>query len=145
MLYVALLMIAAAGPEGPASPSAGPEGPAPPPPPAALVGAAVQASETGKFCDALALFTALNERWPSERAIYNAAEVAYAAGDRVRALDLYREAQRLYPAFEKRDAVQKRADEVFKTMVKSGPGTACPVVPPTCGDWRVVGKEQCDD
>lgn len=114
-------------------------------PPAELLGAAVQASEKGDYCAALSSFAALNERWPSSRAIYNAAEVAYAAGDRARALELYREAQRLYPDFEKKDAVQRRANEVFQRMVSSGPGTACPVSAATCGDWRITPGEACDD
>src|SRR3954447_26561828 len=105
-----------------------------PSPPPALLGAAVQASNEARYCDAVFLFSALNQRWPSARAIYNAAEVAYAAGDRVRALDLYREAQRLYPDFEKKDVVQKRVDAVFQAMIKGGPGTACPVRADACGD-----------
>ena len=98
-----------------------------------------------RYCDALRLFVAMHTRWPSARAIYNAAEVAYAAGDRARALDLYRDAQQQYPAFEKKDVVQKRVDEVFKAMVAGGPGTACPIPANTCGDWFVATPEQCDD
>src|SRR6476659_2815361 len=93
--------------------------------PAALLGTAVKASDQGRYCDALFLFSIMNQRWPSARASYNAAEVAYAAGDRMRALDLYRETQRLYPTFEKRSVVQQRLDELFRVMVREGPGTAC--------------------
>lgn len=128
-------------------------------PPSALLGAAVQSLDAADYCGALHYYSALNERWPSARALYNAAEVAYAAGDRARALELYREQQRLYPAFEKKDAVKRRIDEVFRAMVDRGPGVACPQRELDCGDWRVTvasnsagllpsgdaRPEQCDD
>ena len=119
-----------------------------PAPLSGLLGAAVTAADESRYCDALFLFEALHLREPSPRAIYNAAEVAFAAGDRVKALDLYRTTQTLFPAFEKRDLIQKRADAVFAAMVKAGPGTACPVRVDVCGDWLlrpVNGGEQCDD
>ncbi len=115
---------------------------------AALLGAAVTATDESRFCDALYLFEALNMRSPSPRALYNAAEVAFAAGDRVKALDLYRLTQRIYPSFEKKDLIQTRADSVFKAMVKAGPGTACPVRSDVCGDWMlrpIADGEACDD
>ncbi|HEY1101132.1 MAG TPA: DUF4215 domain-containing protein [Myxococcota bacterium] len=115
----------------------------------AMLGAAVTAADEERYCDALYLFESLNLRSPSPRALYNAAEVAYAAGDRVKALDLYRATQQRYPGFDKRALVQARADRVFKDMIKLGPGTACAVRTDTCGDWRFVatveGGEQCDD
>ena len=113
-----------------------------------LLGAAVTAAEDAHYCEALYLFEALQLRQPSPRAIYNAAEVAFAAGDRVKALDLYRSTQTLYPDFEKKDLIQQRADAVFAAMVKAGPGTACPVRVDSCGDWMlrpVKAGEQCDD
>ncbi|MDP2341229.1 MAG: DUF4215 domain-containing protein [Deltaproteobacteria bacterium] len=129
-----------------ADPQAGPA--APPAAMPGLLGAAVTAADESRYCDALFLFEALHLRQPSPRAIYNAAEVAFAAGDRVRALDLYRTTQTLYPDFEKKDLIQQRADAVFAAMVKAGPGTACPVRVDSCGDWMlrpVKGGEQCDD
>lgn len=113
-----------------------------------LLGAAVTATDEARYCDALYLFEALHLRAPSPRALYNSAEVAFAAGDRVKALDLYRATQRLYPDFEKKKIVQERADSVFSAMVKAGPGTACAVRTDVCGDWMlrpVAGGEQCDD
>ncbi len=139
-------------PEGKALPGVETTDPGPEPAPsstllAGLLGAALTAADEARYCDALFLFEALQLRQPSPRAIYNAAEVAYAAGDRVKALDLYRTTQILYPHFEKRDLIQKRADAVFAAMVKAGPGTACALRDDLCGDWllRPNDGEQCDD
>ncbi len=115
----------------------------------AMLGAAVTAADEERYCDALYLFESLHLRTSTPRSLYNAAEVAYAAGDRVKALDLYRLTQQRYPDFDKSKLVQSRADRVFTDMVRQGPGTACPVRNDTCGDWRyvsvAVGGEQCDD
>ena len=114
-----------------------------------MLGAAVTAADEERYCDALYLFEALRLRTPTPRALYNAAEVAYAAGDRVKALDFYRLTQQRYPTFDKGKLVQSRADRVFTDMVRQGPGTACPVRNDVCGDFRFVavasGGEQCDD
>jgi hypothetical protein len=77
---------------------------APPDALSALLGAAVTAAEDERYCDALYLFEALHLRNPSPRALFNAAEVAYAAGDRVKALDLFRLTQQRYPTFDSRRA-----------------------------------------
>jgi cysteine-rich repeat protein len=114
----------------------------------ALLGVAVSAADAARYCDALWLFEALHLRSPSPRALYNAAEVAFAAGDRVKALDLYRLTQQRYPTFDKASLVQSRANKVFADMTRLGPGTACPVREDTCGDWMLRptdGGEQCDD
>ncbi len=114
-----------------------------------MLGAAVSAADEERYCDALYLFDALHLRSPTPRALFNAAEVAYAAGDRVKALDLFRLTQQRYPTFEKSKLVQSRVNTVFTDMVRQGPGTACPVRADVCGDWRFVsvatGGEQCDD
>jgi len=118
------------------------------PPSQALLGAAVAAADEERFCDALYLFEALHLRQPSPRALYNAAEVASAAGDRVKALDLYRLTQQRYPKFDKATLVQQRANLTFKEMQRRGPGKACPVRDDVCGDWMLrptEGGEQCDD
>ncbi len=109
---------------------------------------AVSAADEARYCDALWLFEALHLRSPSPRALYNAAEVAFAAGDRVKALDLYRLTQQRYPTFDKASLVQSRANKVFSDMTRQGPGTACPVREDICGDWMLRptdGGEQCDD
>jgi cysteine-rich repeat protein len=114
----------------------------------ALTGEALSAAEENRYCDALWLFEALHLRSPSPRALYNAAEVAFAAGDRVKALDLYRLTQQRYPAFDKSALVQARANRVFSEMTRLGPGTACPIRDDVCGDWMLRptdGGEQCDD
>lgn len=115
---------------------------------AGLLGAALTATDDERYCEALYLFEALHLRQPTPRALYNAAEVAFAAGDRVKALDLYRGTQRLYPDFDKKELIQRRADAVFAAMVKAGPGTACPVRADVCGDWMLLpteNGERCDD
>jgi cysteine-rich repeat protein len=114
----------------------------------ALTGEAISAADERRYCDALWLFEALHLRSPSPRALYNAAEVAFAAGDRVKALDLYRLTQQRYPSFEKSTLVQSRANKVFSDMTRLGPGTACPIREDVCGDWMLRptdGGEQCDD
>jgi cysteine-rich repeat protein len=114
----------------------------------ALTGEAISAADERRYCDALWLFEALHLRSPSPRALYNAAEVAFAAGDRVKALDLYRLTQQRYPSFDKAPLVQARANKVFSDMTRLGPGTACPIREDVCGDWMLRptdGGEQCDD
>ena len=114
----------------------------------ALLGAAVTAADDERYCDSLYLFEALHLRVATPRSLYNAAEVAFAAGDRVKALDLYRLTQQRYPTFEKAALVQSRANTVFNEMMKRGPGTACAVRADTCGDWMLrptEGGERCDD
>lgn len=114
----------------------------------ALLGVAVLAADEARYCDALWLFEALHLRRPSPRALYNAAEVAFAAGDRVKALEFYRLTQQRYPDFGKASLVQSRANKVFADMIRGGPGTACPLRDDVCGDWMLRptdGGEQCDD
>lgn len=115
--------------------------------PAALVGEAVQASDAGRWCDALPLFLEIHQRTGSLRALFNAAEVAYAAGDRVAAADLYRriEASPAFARFEHQDTVRQRIGAVFRETQRAGPGSACPLPAARCGDWIVQTGEQCDD
>ncbi len=131
-----------------AAPPSAPTRAAPSPMTAALLGAAVTAADEERYCDSLYLFEALHLRVATPRSLYNAAEVAFAAGDRVKALDLYRLTQQRYPTFEKAALVQSRANTVFNDMMKRGPGTACAVRADTCGDWMLrptEGGERCDD
>ncbi len=115
--------------------------------PAKLVGEAVQAADAGRWCDALPLYLEIHRRSGSLRALFNAAEVANAADDRVAAADLYRriESSPGFAAFEHRATVRQRASAVFRQTQRAGPGTACPVAPPRCGDWVLHDGEQCDD
>ena len=131
-----------------AAPPSAPTRAAPSPMTAALLGAAVTAADEERYCDSLYLFEALHLRVASPRSLYNAAEVAFSAGDRVKALDLYRLTQQRFPTFEKSALVQQRANTVFSDMMKRGPGTACPARADTCGDWMLrgtEGSEGCDD
>lgn len=140
LLAVPALSAAPETPQAPASPAS--------PTTAALLGAAVTTADEQRYCDSLYLFEALHLRVATPRSLYNAAEVAFAAGDRVKALDLYRLTQQRYPTFEKAALVQSRADTVFNEMMKRGPGTACAVRTDTCGDWMLRptdGGERCDD
>ena len=140
LLAVPALSAAPETPQAPASPAS--------PTTAALLGAAVTTADEERYCDSLYLFEALHLRVATPRSLYNAAEVAFAAGDRVKALDLYRLTQQRYPTFEKAALVQSRADTVFNEMMKRGPGTACAVRTDTCGDWMLRptdGGERCDD
>ena len=140
LLAVPALSAAPETPQAPASPAS--------PTTAALLGAAVTTADEERYCDSLYLFEALHLRVATPRSLYNAAEVAFAAGDRVKALDLYRLTQQRYPTFEKAALVQSRADTVFNEMMKRGPGTACTVRTDTCGDWMLRptdGGERCDD
>lgn len=115
--------------------------------PARLVGEAVQASDAGRYCDAVPLFLEIHRRSGSLRALFNAAEVAFAAGDRVIALDLYRrvESSPGFATFDKRALVRQRIDTVFRETQRAGPGSACPVPAARCGDWILQQGEQCDD
>lgn len=115
--------------------------------PATLVGEAVQASDAGRYCDALPLFLEVHRRSGSLRALFNAAEVAFAASDRVAAADLYRriESSSTFASFEHRDVVRQRIATVFRETQRSGPGVACPTAVARCGDWIVQQGEQCDD
>lgn len=117
------------------------------PVPAGLVGEAVQASDGGRWCDALPLYLEIHRRSGSLRALFNAAEVAYAAGDRVAAAELYRriETSPGLATFEHRGTVRQRVSAVFRETQRAGPGAACPVLPPRCGDWVLHEGERCDD
>lgn len=115
--------------------------------PPRLLGEAVQASEAGRYCDALPLFVEIHRRTGSLRALFNGAEVAFAARDHMAALDLYREVEQspAFASFDRRDLVKKRIDTVFRETQRTGPGTACPRPASRCGDWILQAGEQCDD
>ncbi|OGQ26708.1 MAG: hypothetical protein A2138_23230 [Deltaproteobacteria bacterium RBG_16_71_12] len=115
--------------------------------PPELVGEAVQASDAGRWCDALPLFLEIHRRSGSLRALFNAAEVAYAASDRVSAADLYRriETNPGFALFEHKDIVRQRIGAVFRETQRAGPGVACPAPATRCGDWVLQAGEQCDD
>ncbi|MCC7075228.1 MAG: DUF4215 domain-containing protein [Deltaproteobacteria bacterium] len=117
------------------------------PVPAGLVGDAVQATDAGRWCEALPLYLEIHRRSGSIRALFNAAEVAYAAGDRVAAADLYRRVQSSpgIASFEHRATVKQRVAAVFRETQRAGPGTACPAAAPRCGDWVLQEGERCDD
>src|SRR5688572_1019319 len=84
-------------------------------PPPALVGAAVQAAEAGEYCEASFLFEATYVRSARPQAAFNAAEVAYAYGDRARAVRLYTQAKE-HKEFTKKDLVRSRLSDATRAL-----------------------------
>ena len=87
-----------------------------------LVAKAYGAAQEKRYCDAIPLFLALHARAPQPKHLYRAAEVAYAAGDRRQALDLYRSVLDAYPQFEKANVVKERVKELEAKVKRDGPG-----------------------
>lgn len=95
-------------------------------------------------CEASALYQAAYKKSPEAKYLFNAAEVALAARDRVEALRLYRALLKDHPAFELNSVAEERVTTVAREIVSFGPGTACPARS-VCGDGDVADDEMCDD
>ena len=126
---------------------------APAPPPAAVArnveavrALAKKAVDEGRFCDASfydAGGFALNGK---ASALYNAAENAFAAGDLVRALNLYQDVQKRDVDKKIRPAqVSARIAEIVKMLKSTGPGPHCLRPKAVCGNAFVEEGESCDD
>jgi cysteine-rich repeat protein len=111
----------------------------------ALADAAIKAVNDGRYCDARDLYVALHKKDPQPKFIYNAAESAYAADDRVSALSLYQELLATAPEFERAKNAKKRVGDLGKIIAKDGVGKPCPTRVPKCSDTIVDDGEQCDD
>lgn len=107
--------------------------------------AARKAVDEGRFCDASFYDAAVFGLNGKPSALYNAAENAYAAGDLLRALTLYRDVRKrdvdnkLKPA-----QVTARIAELEK-RVKTQPGQRCVRPAPVCGNGVLEADEACDE
>lgn len=110
-----------------------------------LVDAALSAVNEARYCDARDLYVALHKKDPLAKYLYNAAESAYAADDRVSALSLYQELLVASPEFERAKNAKKRVGELGKIVAKDGVGKPCATRLPKCSDFIVDDGEQCDD
>lgn len=110
-----------------------------------LADAALKAVEDARYCDARDLYIALYKKDAQPKFIYNAAESAYAADDRVAALSLYQELLAAAPDFERAKNAKKRVGDLGKIVSKDGVGKPCPARVPKCADTIVDVGEQCDD
>ena len=111
----------------------------------ALAASAKKAASEGRYCDALHLYSLTFSATKEPKYLYNAAEVAFAGGDRVKALTLYREVLQKFPAYEKKAKIEERIGELGRALADEGVGNACPEGAPVCGNGVSEGVEKCDD
>lgn len=106
------------------------------------VAAAVEARD---WCRALHYTELLEQLGHEARLVFNAAELARAAGDLITARAYYREVGESDPGYAKAPLARQAADEVSAQIAARGPGTRC--LPPLarCGDGAVEASEVCDD
>ncbi len=107
--------------------------------------AARAAVDAGRFCDASFYDEALAALTGKTSGLYNAAEDAYAAGDVVRALRLYKlVAERDVEKKLKPQQVAARITELEK-KAKTSTATTCAAPAAVCGNGVVEAGEVCDD
>jgi cysteine-rich repeat protein len=109
--------------------------------------AARKAVAEKRYCDALPLFERAYAKTHEAKYLYNAAEVANAADDRMKAFALYNELRSSFPTFERAAKVEQRIQDLAPAIAKEGAGKACPAAPAAavCGNGVVEAGEQCDD
>ncbi len=113
--------------------------------PPGLSEAGVRAASERRYCDASAIFVQLHGLNHEPLALYRAAETAFAAGDFVAAIRLYRTLLDNHPDFERAAVVETRVAELLVRVRDTGPGDACALPTRICGDWIVSAGESCDD
>ena len=113
--------------------------------PPGLTEAGVRAAEERRYCDASAIFVQLHGLSRDPLALYRAAETAFAAGDYLAAVRLYRTLLDNHPGFERTSIVETRVAELLLRVRDGGQGTACALPPRICGDWIMSAGEGCDD
>lgn len=113
--------------------------------PPGLNDAGVRAAEERRFCDASSIFVQLHGSSRDPLALYRAAETAFAAGDYLAAIRLYRTLLDNHTSFERANVVESRLNELRAIVAEKGPGTACALPARICGDWIVSAGEACDD
>ena len=114
-------------------------------PPPGMNEAAVRAAQERRFCDASAIFVQFHGHNRDPLALYRASETAFAAGDYLAAIRLYRTLLDNHPGFERTALVETRLNELIDIVREKGPGTACALPPRICGDWITSAGEACDD
>ena len=115
------------------------------PAPTGMSEAGVRAAAEHRYCDASSIFVHLHGLTHDPLALYRAAETAFAAGDFVTAIRLYRTLLDNHPQFDRAVVVQARIAELVERVTKTGPGTQCTTPARICGDWIVSAGEGCDD
>ena len=113
--------------------------------PPGMSDAGVRAAAEHRYCDASSIFVHLHGVTHDPLALYRAAETAFAAGDFVTAIRLYRTLLDNHPQFDRAPVVQARIAELVARVAKDGPGTPCTTPARICGDWIVSTGEGCDD
>ncbi len=113
--------------------------------PPGMTEAGVRAAKERRFCDASSIFVQLHGLTHEPLSLYRAAETAFAAGDFLAAIRLYRTLLDNHPQFERAAVVQTRVDELLVRVRDFGPGETCALPPRICGDWVVSPGEGCDD
>jgi len=106
------------------------------------IAAAVEAHD---WCRALHYTELLELLGHEPRLMFNAAELARAAGDLVTARAYYHEVAESDPGYAKAPLARQAVDEVSAQIAARGPGTRCLPPAPRCGDGAVEGVEACDD
>lgn len=106
------------------------------------VAAAVDARD---WCRALFFTERLEALAHDPRMVWNAAELARAAGDLVAARAHYRRLLETDPDYAKAPLARQAVTEVTAQIDQRGAGATCTAPPPRCGDGAVGGAEACDD
>ena len=91
----------------------------------ALLDQGKKAAKEKRYCDASFYFSWAYEKSNDPKHIYNAAEVAFAADDRTRALDLYVQLRSKHPSFTKMGTVRSRIRTLGTLFTDSGSGIRC--------------------
>lgn len=113
--------------------------------PASLRAAADRALLREQFCDAAYLYTRLDEQTPKADIAILAATATAQGGDRGGAVALLEAFDARFPGDPLSAEVQKRLQTIRSAVVKAGPGNACAVPRPDCGNGLVEDTETCDD
>jgi cysteine-rich repeat protein len=108
-------------------------------------GAAERAIVKERWCEAVFLYSKLDDVDPNPEWALQAADAAQFADDRGRAVALYKSALARAPKHPRARAMEQSISALEKLIGKSGNGTACGMPTPECGNGVVEGSETCDD
>lgn len=112
---------------------------------AALQREVASAAAARDWCRALHYTEFLESLAHEPRLVFNAAELARAAGDLATALTYYQAVLDRDPDYAKAPLARRGLEDVRALIETSGPGARCAVAAPRCGDGAVEGREVCDD
>ena len=113
--------------------------------PASLRASADRALLREQFCDAAFLYARLDEQTPKADIAILAATATAQGGDRAGAITMLEGFDARFPGDPLSSEVQKRLQAIRTAVTKAGPGTACAIPRPECGNGLIETGETCDD